>query len=149
MEEFLHRPKQELDKVGPVFSPKNERQRAAAEDIRNLRVPTPAKETMINLNIPGLEKKKFPGRKNPATLRLYAPLTNFGRTGMAFVTHHNNISRFGIPFFICLFYYYQAENYIRGTYYDKELNNCETESVYFKLQTFNIHFPEKNTLMTM
>ena len=101
----------------------------------------------INMNIEGLEKKKVFGSKNPSTLRLYAPLSMTGRKGVVYLTHYHNIARFGVPMFLALFWYYNCENYFKSTYYKLEWNNMETESTYFKLQTFTCHFSEKHTLM--
>lgn len=147
MEDHLYRPKQELDRIGPVYSTKDEKQRVLAKEILDLKI-RPELAIKVNLNIPGLDKKKVYGSKNPATFLFYKPLTMTGKKGTKFIFFTHNINRFFIPFFIVLFYWYNCESYIRGSWYDKEMNNCESESSYFKLQTFNCHFPEKSSLMT-
>jgi len=146
MDEFLFRPKQELDTIGPIYSAKDEVQRKYAEDVRNLRIQI-TRKLDINHNIEGLEKRKFPGGKNPATLRLWAPLSSIGRKGERYVSHHHNVSRFVVPGFVLLWWYYNAESYIRSTYYSHDLNNCESETAYFKLQTFTTYNTEKSSLM--
>lgn len=146
MNEFLYRPRQELDKIGDIYSSKDEKQRVIAEEIRNLRIK-PKQEILLNMNIQGLDKRKVFGGRNPATLRFYAPFITTGRTGVKYIGHYHNIARFVVPGFVVLFYYYTAENYMRAAWYDKEMNNCETETTYVKMQTFSCHFPEKHTLM--
>ena len=146
MDEFLYRPMQELDKKGPIYSTKGEKQRIIAENILNLKLK-PVPKYIINQNIEGLDKKKIPGSPNPAIFRRYAPLSSMGRTGIIYITNYANISRFIVPGFVFLFWYYNCEGHIRGTYYDKEWNNMERESTYLKLQTFEVHFPEKHTMM--
>jgi hypothetical protein len=146
MEDYLYRPKQNLEQIGPVYSTQDEKQRAIVKEILDLKI-RPVMQININQNIPGLDKKKVIGMKNPATTRLWAPFAMYGRKGVKYFSHSYNISRFGVPAFTFLFYYYVAESYFRGTYYDKEFNNYENETCYFKMQTFNVHYTDKSSLM--
>lgn len=146
MDEFLYRPKQELDKIGPIYSKKDEAQRLFVEDIRNLRQNI-TERYKFNIDIPGLDKKKTPGFKNPASLRFWAPLSSIGRRGVRYVSHHHNVARFLVPIFVVLFFYYNGEPYSRCTYFSHDCNNYETETAYFKMQTFTGNFAEKSSLM--
>lgn len=146
MQNYLFQAKQELDKVGPVYSNKDEKQRAIVKDILALKIK-PELHINVNPNIPGLDKKKVIGSKNPAVLRFWAPMSQVGRSGIRYLNYSYNNTRFHVPVFLVLFYYYALENYSRATYFDKEWNNFETESAYLKLQTFKLHFSEKSSLM--
>ncbi len=147
MNEFLYRPQQELDKIGHVFSSKDEKQRLIAEEIRNLRLKG-ERNVLINQNIEGLDKKPKFTLRNPASARFFNPFFNKGRNGVVYVYHQNNISRLMVPLFLFASWYYICENYFRGQYYKLELNNNEAETCYFKIQTFSVHMPEKHTLMS-
>ena len=146
MDEYLYRPKQELDKIGPAYSSKHEKQRLIIQEILDLKIK-PQLRINVNPNIVGLEKKKFLGARNPATTRWYSPLTMYGRTGLAYVSHQKNVSRFLVPFFVFFFWYYNCEDRMRTVYYDLETNNNEKEAVYMKMSTFDIYFHEKHSWM--
>ena len=146
-DDFLYRPKQELDKIGPIYSSKDEIQRTLANDIRDLKIKKPNVSVNIPMDIPGLDRKPVFGGRNAATLRMFAPWRTFGRGGGSYITHHYNVSRIVVPAFIFAYYIYDIEHFTRGTWYDKELNNMETETAYIKMQTFTVHYAEHQTLM--
>jgi hypothetical protein len=58
-----------------------------------------------------------------------------------------NVSRFLVPVFVGLFYYYNIANLTLGTYFKLEKNNYEIEYCYRKLGTTSTHFGEKFSLM--
>ena len=57
MNDYPHRNFQNLPKIGPVYSSKDEKQRIIAEEILNNKIK-PQLKLKINMNIPGLDKKR-------------------------------------------------------------------------------------------
>lgn len=146
MDNYLHRQYQNLEQIGPVYSSKDEKQRVIAENIRNLKIKSHI-EIKINRNIPGLDKKKVIGSRNPATFRLYTPLSFVSRKGVRYLWTQPNIQRFAIPLSVFAVYYYILAQYIHGTYIRNDLYNYETDYCYNKLSLHNGHFIEKFSLM--
>jgi hypothetical protein len=146
LDNFTYRQSQNLDKLGPVYSTKDEKQRVISENILNLKIK-PTMQVNINRNIPGLDKKKKVGLRNPAYFRLYSPLSHVGKTGIRFMHTQPNIQRFIVPGFVFAFYYYTLSNYTNGTYIKMELHNYEDEFCYPKMSLTHGHFIEKFSLM--
>lgn len=146
MDERLHRVSQALDKVGPVYSTKDEKQRILAEEILNLRFK-PKVALNVNPNIQGLDKKKVIGFKNPSTIRLFRRASGVSKNGNIHFATYINISRFAVPVFVFAFYFYNCMSFTHATYYKLEKNNYEIEFCYRKLGTTSIHYGEKLTLM--
>lgn len=146
MDNFQHRSSQDLEKIGPIYSTKDEKQRIIAQKILDLKI-RPVLKIKVNSDIPGLDKKKVLGFRNTSYYRLFSPLSSYGKTGVRYIGHQANVSRFLVPLFVFGFYYYNCANYFLGTYYKLEHNNKEFESVYFKMQNTSTHFGEKFCLM--
>lgn len=146
MDNRQHRASQNLDKVGPIYSSKDEKQRLIAEEILNLKYK-PQILLNVNRNIQGLDKKKEIGGRNPSTLRLFSKTFGISKLGIVTFNTTPNVSRFLVPVFVGLFYYYNISNLTLGTYYKLEKNNYEIEYCYRKLGTTSTHFGEKYSLM--
>ena len=145
MNESAHRNLQNLPKIGAVYSTKDEKQRALAEEILNFRVK-PELKLKINMNIPGLEKKKQISPLNPSTRRFFNPLSSKGRDGWIFIWTIPNITRFLPPALCFAFLYYSGESLVSANYYERR-NNDEWEGVYCKMQTIHGHYIDRWSLM--
>lgn len=146
MDNRQHRASQNLEKVGPIYSSKDEKQRLVAEEILNLKYK-PQIFLNVNRNIQGLDKKKEIGGRNPSTLRLFSKTLGISKLGIVTFNTTPNVSRFLVPVFVGLFYYYNIANLTLGTYFKLEKNNYEIEYCYRKLGTTSTHFGEKFSLM--
>jgi hypothetical protein len=145
MNEQAHRNYQNLPKIGAVYSTKDEKQRALAEEILNFRVK-PEMKLKINMNIPGLEKKKTISPLNPSTRRWFNPLSVKGKQGWLFVWTMPNVTRFLPPALCVAFLFYCGETLVAADYYKKK-NNDEWEGVYCKMQTIPGHYIDRWSLM--
>lgn len=145
MNEQSYRNFQNLPKIGPVYSTKDEKQRAVANEILNFRI-RPELKLKINMNIAGLDKKKVISPFNPETRRLFTRLSANGREGWIFVWTMPNIYRFVIPAMCVVFYYFSGYTLVQGRYWETQ-NNNEWESVYCKMQTIPGHALDRATLM--
>lgn len=145
MNEQAHRNMQNLPKIGAVYSTKDEKQRALAEEILNFRVK-PEMKLKINMNIPGLEKKHTIAPRNPSTRRLFNPLSSKGRDGWILIWTMPNITRFLPPALCVAFLYFSGESLIGANYYERR-NNDEWEGVYCKMQTIHGHYIDRWSLM--
>ncbi len=146
MDNRQHRTSQNLEKVGPIYSSKDEKQRLISEEILNLKYK-PQILLNVNRNIQGLDKKKEIGGRNPSTLRLISKTLGISKLGIVTFNTTPNVSRFLVPVFVGLFYYYNIANLTLGTYFKLEKNNYEIEYCYRKLGTTSTHFGEKFSLM--
>ena len=146
MDDTQHRVSQSLEKIGPVYSTKDEKQRLIAEEVLALRFK-PKLSINVNQNIQGLDKKRVIGGKNSSYLRMFYKLTGKSKNGVIYSTIHTNIAKFGVPFFVFLFYYYIASSFTLSTYYKLEKNNMEIDFCYRKLGTTSTHMGEKYSLM--
>jgi hypothetical protein len=145
MNEFSYRNSQNLPKIGPVYSTKDEKQRAIAEEILNFRIK-PELKLKINMNIPGLNKKVSITPTNPATRRVFNTLSSKGRDGWLYIWTMHNITRF-LPPTICLaFLFYCGETLVCASYYER-MNNHEHEAVYAKFQSIHGHYVDRWSLM--
>lgn len=146
METFTFDQSQNLKKIGPVYSAKDEKQRVIVEQIQDFKI-RPKVVVNINKNIPGLDKKKVIGSRNPATFRFFHPFSHISKRGYNFIMTAPNAQRFMVPGFVFLFYYYVLAQYINGTYIKMELHNEELEYIYPKMGLTAGHFIEKFSLM--
>lgn len=146
MDNRQHRSSQNLEIVGPIYSSKDEKQRLISEEILNLKYK-PQILLNVNRNIQGLDKKKEIGGRNPSTLRLISKTLGISKLGIVTFNTTPNVSRFLVPVFVGLFYYYNIANLTLGTYFKLEKNNYEIEYCYRKLGTTSTHFGEKFSLM--
>ena len=70
-----------LRKVGPNFSQVDEKQRQVVQMIQRFEVKTELR-TRVNMEIPGLRKKKTPFASTPNNKRLWDTFSSFERNGM-------------------------------------------------------------------
>lgn len=146
MNDNPHRNIQNLKKIGPVYSTIDEKQRNITEEILNFKV-RPELKVKLNMNIPGLERKKVMGVRNPGTYRYFTRLAMKGREGWIYIWTMPNITRFWTPFMCALLLYYAGQTLTFQVYYSKELNNMEWEGCYPKMQTIPSHYFERFSLM--
>lgn len=145
MNDQSYRNLQSLPKIGPIFSTQDEKQRLVVENILNFKI-RPELKLNINMNIPGLEKKKTISPINPATCRVFTPLSNRGREGWIYIWTWPNISRFFVPFLFVTFYYYCGHTLVGMKYWETQ-NNREWETVYCKYQSLPGHYMDRLSLM--
>lgn len=146
MNDYPHRNFQNLPKIGPVYSTIDEKQRVIAEEILNYRI-RPELKLKINLNIPGLERKKQISPMNPSTHRLIAKLSSRGKEGWYYLWIMPNCWRFAVPFFVTSFLYYAGESLISIAWWEKEYNNGEWITAYPKFQTISNYAVDRWSLM--
>jgi hypothetical protein len=146
MNELSHRNEQNLTKIGPIYSTKDEKQRIIAEEILNLKIK-PQLKLNINMNIPGLTKKKKLSAHNPTTTRWVGHLGGVGRTGWFYVNTMPNAIRLFGPFICCLFYYYAVMPIGFQVHQHRYHLNYEFETCYAKMQTMPQPYIEKTVFM--
>lgn len=146
MNDNPHRSIQNLPKIGPVFSTKDEKQRVISEEILSLKFK-PELKLRLNMNIPGLDRKKQISTRNPSTFRFFAPLSTRGKEGWVYLWTMPNITRFWTPFMCVLLLYYSGESFVTQVYGHRDVNNYEWETTYVKMQTFPSHYFERWSLM--
>jgi hypothetical protein len=145
MNDQAHRNYQNLPKIGPVYSTQDEKQRFIAEEIINYRI-RPEMKIKINMNIPGLQKKKKISAINPETRRIFAKLSSKGKQGWVYIWLYSNVARFITPLMCVLFYYYCGHTLVFARFYEED-NNLEYESVYTKMQSVKPYYTDKFSLM--
>ena len=145
MNEQNYRNFKNLPKIGPVYSTKDEKQRIIADEILNYRI-RPELKLKINMNIPGLDKKKSITPFNPETRRIFGRLSSKGREGWIWIWIMPNVARFFAPTICVLFYFYAGHTLVGQRYWETQ-NNREWEGAYCKLQTIPAHYFDRNTLM--
>lgn len=145
MNEQSHRNFQNLPKIGPVYTTKDEKQRQVAEEIMNFRI-RPEMKLKINMNIPGLDKKKQITALNPETRRVFGRLSSKGREGWTYIWLYSNSTRFFLPFLMFAWYYYAGHTLITAKHSESE-NNYEWEAAYCKMQTLRTHYMDRWSLM--
>ena len=77
----------------------------------------------INMNIPGLRKKKVPFSKTPSSHRWIKPFHSYERNGVLNWSLARNWSRFAFPFLPLFWLMYMMQPMIHGNTYFKENNN--------------------------
>jgi hypothetical protein len=146
MNDNPHRNYQNLKQIGPVFSSKDEKQRILSEEILKFTVK-PELKLRINMNIPGLDRKKQITPLNPGSHRLFQRLSVKGKEGFVYLWTMPNIVRFFTPFICILYLYYGGETFVQQVYMAKERNNHEWMTAYPKMQSQPSHYLEKWSLM--
>lgn len=142
MNNYSYRDIQNLPRIGPVFSTQDEKQRLIADGIIEGKIK-PELKLKINMNIRGLEKKKFISPKNPETFRLAARMSAFGKDGWCYFMTSSNVARFGMPLMVFGFYYYVGMTPIMQNYQEKELLNWEFLTINPKFQIVAPHYHDK------
>lgn len=92
----------------------------------------PELKTRVNLDIPGLRKKKTAFSAKPSNKLWWAPLGSLERNGMQNVFPARNWARFIFPAVPMFFFIYMMEPVIHGNVYYLYFNNFQWESVYHK-----------------
>lgn len=146
MNDSPHRNLQNLPKIGPVYSTADEKQRVISEEILEQRIK-PELKLKINLNIPGLERKKFISGRNPETFRFVQRMSHIGKEGWTYIWTMPNCIRFFYPMcgFMGVIYVYQS--HMTQVYNQKEAMNYEYETAYLKMQTNASHYADKISYM--
>ena len=86
----------------------------------------------INMNIPGLRKKKTAFSVKPNNKALWQSFGSFERNGMINVFPSRNWPRFVFPIVPMFLFAYILQPVIHGTVYNKSYNNFQWETVYHK-----------------
>ena len=146
MNDNPHRSIQKLPQIGPVFSSKDEKQRLIAEEILAGRIK-PELKLKINMNIPGLEKKRRIMTRNVESYRLVGKLGGFGKDGWYYIMTHANAARFILPGMGFLFYYFVECTPLMQAYQEKEYLNYEYMTVYPKFQIVANTYCDKTCYM--
>jgi len=146
MNDYPHRNYQNLPKIGPVYSSKDEKQRVIAEEILNHKI-VPELKLKINMNIPGLEKKKTISALNPETFRFSRRWSSFGKEGWKYLYTMHNIVRVMPPLGGAALFFYAVMDRTQQVYYAKEHLNQEYETCYLKMQSYPGHYADKISLM--
>ena len=122
---------QSLKKIGPRYSPIAEKQAQVVQMIKRYELK-PEIKTNINLEIPGLRRKRVAFSCTPSHKRWWDPLSSMERNGMVNVFPQRNWARFIFPTVPMFFFFYMLQPAIHGTVYNKHYENFQTESVYHK-----------------
>jgi hypothetical protein len=92
----------------------------------------PELKANINMEIPGLRKKRVAFSTRPANKRYWSPLGSMERNGMVNVFPSRNWARFIFPTVPMFFFIYMLQPVIHGVIYMKHYNNYQWETVYHK-----------------
>ena len=128
MQDDIH---QNLRKYGPNYSQTDEKQRQLVSMIKRYEVKTELR-TRVNLDIPGLRKKKTPFAATPNNKRLWESLSSFERNGIINVGLSRNFVRFIFPTIPVFFFVYMASPVIHGQINNTAYMNYQWQGVYFK-----------------
>lgn len=142
MNDTPHRNLQNLPKIGAIYSTVDEKQRVISEEILLQRIK-PELKLKINLNIPGLERKKFISGRNPETWRFTSRMSHIGKEGWTYIFTMTNCIRFFYPFCGLMGVVYVYHAHVTQVYQQKELLNNEYETAYLKMQTNAYHYADK------
>ena len=98
----------------------------------------PELKTNINMDIPGLRKKKTAFSCTPANRRFWQPFGSLERNGMVNVFPSRNWPRFVWPAVPMFFFIYMLQPVIHGHIYRMHYNNYQAESIYHKMGAIRI-----------
>ena len=122
---------QNLPKIAPKFSPTDEKQEQIVQMIKKYEVE-PQLKTRINMDIPGLRKKKQAFSQKPANRVWWQSFSSYERNGMINVFPSRNWARLVFPCIPVFFFVYFMTPVLHGTHYKMYQNNYQWESVYYK-----------------
>jgi len=122
---------QNLPKIGPAFSHVDEKQAQVVEMIKNYEV-APQMKVRINMDIPGLRKKRVPFSTKPNNRRYTASWTSYERNGILNIGLSRNWVRITYPLVPLFFFAYMWQPVIHGHVYKAHYNNFQWEGVYYK-----------------
>ena len=141
MQDDIH---QNLRQIGPNYSQTDEKQRQVVQMIKRMEIK-PEMRTRVNLDIPGLRKKKTPFSATPNNKRLWDAFSSFERNGMINVGLSRNIVRLLFPTVPVFFFIYMMQPIIHGTVNIQHYNNYSYKTVYHKFQQEKIPYTD-NTI---
>lgn len=104
---------QNLRQIGPNYSQTDEKQRQVVQMIKRFEVKTELR-TRVNMEIPGLRKKKTPFAATPNNKRLWETFSTFERNGMINVGLSRNFVRLIFPTVPMFFFVYMMSPVIHG-----------------------------------
>ena len=110
MQDDIH---QNLRQIGPNYSQTDEKQRQVVQMIKRMEIK-PELRTRVNLDIPGLRKKKTPFSATPNNRRLWDSWSSFERNGMINVGLSRNWVRLIFPTVPVFFFIYMMSPVIHG-----------------------------------
>ena len=122
---------QNLPKIGPRFSHIDEKQQTVVTMIKKFEV-APQLKVRINMDIPGLRKKKQAFAAKPNNKRLWASFMSYERNGILNVGLSRNWTRIAFPLFPLFMFVYIFQPVIHGTTYIQHFNNFQWEGIYYK-----------------
>ena len=122
---------QNLRQVGPNYSQTDEKQRQVVAMIKRYEIK-PELRTRVNLEIPGLRKKKTPFAATPNNKALWEAFGSFERNGMINVGLSRNFVRLIFPTIPIFFFVYMASPVIHGHITNMHYMNYQWKGVYFK-----------------
>ena len=122
---------QNLRKIGPNYSQTDEKQRQVVQMIKRFEVKTELR-TRVNLDIPGLRKKKTPFATTPNNKRLWDAFSSFERNGMINQGLSRNFVRLVFPTIPIFFFVYMMSPVIHGHINNMHYNNYQWQGVYYK-----------------
>jgi len=122
---------QNLRKYGPNYSVVDEKQRQVVQMIKRFEVKTELR-TRVNLDIPGLRKKKTPFAATPNNKRLWDAWGSFERNGMINQGLSRNFVRIVFPAVPVFLFVYMVSPVIHGVVNNQQYLNYQWQGVYFK-----------------
>ena len=125
---------QNLKKIGPRYSSIAEKQSQVVQMVKRYELK-PELKTRVNMDIPGLRKKKTPFSARPANKNLWQSFGSFERNGMVNVFPQRNWLRFVYPAVPMFFFIYMMEPVLHGEIYYQHYQNYQWESAYHKYGT--------------
>ena len=122
---------QNLRQYGPNFSVTDEKQRQVVAMIKRFEVK-PELRTRVNLEIPGLRKKKTAFAATPNNKYLWEKWSSFERNGMLNIGLSRNWVRLVFPAVPMFFFIYMWQPVLHGTVNNQHYMNYQWKGVYFK-----------------
>ena len=113
---------QNLKKIGPTYSTMAEKQAQVVQMIKRYEIK-PELKCSVNMDIPGLRKKKTAFSVKPANKLWWQPFSSLERNGMINVGLSRNYPRFIFPMVPLFFFMYMMQPVIHGNVYIKHYNN--------------------------
>ena len=123
--------RQNLKKIGPTYSTTAEKQAQIVQMIKRFEIK-PELKCRVNMEIPGLRKKKVAFSTKPNNRSLWQTFSSFERNGMINIGLSRNWPRLIFPMVPMFFFAYMLQPVIHGTVYIQSYNNFQWETVYHK-----------------
>ena len=130
---------QNLKKIGPRYSSVAEKQAQVVQMVKRYEL-RPELKTRVNMEIPGLRKKKTAFSSKPANKLWWQPLGSLERNGMVNVFPSRNWARFIFPAVPMFFFVYMMQPVIHGEIYWQHYDNYQQEALYHKYASKRITY---------